>query len=259
MKAFLTQVDLAQSTNLPNVVCKGNIDKYNANPVNNTKCALPDNSFANAASRTTKNPSLRQGDDTKREPAATLDGNTKATANQRSKKARWVGVADSDKRSVSDMGMLFLTKLDTKASDIFPNNMSEAVCVNFTCKGKECLRDNCTFLHPRKVNNLKKDTILLAIAKHFHETKVGWFNEWHFLKGMGNLPEHAKNLIGGKDGPSSKTDQSVSLLVFMHGNYWDTSVFFHALILLWRPSFARLFRPWRTSVTDRVGLSVSSN
>ena len=116
-----------------------------------------------------------------------------------------MGVADSAKRSVSDMGMFFLTKLDKKASDVFPNGKSEAVCLNFTCKGKECLRDNCTFLHPRKVNDLKKDTIL-AIAKHFHETKVCWFNEWHFLKVMGNLPEHAKNLMGGKDGPSSKTD-----------------------------------------------------
>ena len=56
MKSFLSQVDLAQSTNLPTVVCRGGIDKHRINPVNNTKCALPDNSFADAASRTTENP-----------------------------------------------------------------------------------------------------------------------------------------------------------------------------------------------------------
>ena len=103
------------------------------------------------------------------------------------------------------MGMCFLTKLDMKAINVFPNGMSEAVCVDFTCKGRECIKDNCTFVHPRKVNDLKKDTIL-AIAMHFQEKKVGWFNKWHFLKVMDDLPEHAKNLLGGKDDPSSKTD-----------------------------------------------------
>ena len=116
-----------------------------------------------------------------------------------------MGVADSTKRNVADMGMFFLTKLDMKANDVFPYGMSKAVCVDFTCKGREFLRENCTFLHPRKVNGLKKETIS-AIAKRFHEKKIGWFNEWHFLKVMSNLPEHIKKLMGGKDGPSSKTD-----------------------------------------------------
>jgi hypothetical protein len=205
MKAFLAQVALAKSTNLPIVICKGNIEKYSVNPVNNKKCALPDNSFADAASCTTKNPSLRRGDATKREPAATPEGSTKATANQHLKKACCVGVADSAKCNVADMGIFFLTKLDMKANDVFPNCMSEAVCIDFTCKGRECLRDNCTFLYPRKVNNLKKETIG-AIAKHFHEKKIGWFNKWHFLKVMSNLPEHIKKLMGGKDGPSIRTD-----------------------------------------------------
>ncbi len=40
MKAFITQVDLAQSLNLPIVICRSNIYKYEVNPVNNTKCPL---------------------------------------------------------------------------------------------------------------------------------------------------------------------------------------------------------------------------
>ena len=87
MKAFLSQVDIAQSTNLPIVVCKGNIDKYHVNPVKNTKCALPDKSFANGASRTTENPISCRGDAIKQDSATTLEGSTKATANQRLKKA----------------------------------------------------------------------------------------------------------------------------------------------------------------------------
>ena len=156
MKAFPTQVNLPQSTNSPIVVCRGNIDKYSVNPVNSTKCALPDNSFADAASRTTKNPISRQGDATKHEPAATPEGSTKATENQRRKKARRVGVADSAKCNVADMGMFFLTKLDAKANEVLPHGMAKAVCVNFTCKGHECLKENCIYKHPRKVNVLKK-------------------------------------------------------------------------------------------------------
>jgi hypothetical protein len=52
---------------------------------------------------------------------------------------------------------------------------------------------------------LKKETIN-AIGKHFLEKRVGWFNEWHFLKVMSKLPEKFKQLMGGKDDHSSKTD-----------------------------------------------------
>jgi hypothetical protein len=104
-----------------------------------------------------------------------------------------------------DMGMFFLSKPDMKASDIFPKGMAELVCVNFTCKGRECTRENCTFVHPRKVGDLKKDTIN-AIGKHFLEKRVGRFNKWHFLKVANELPKKFKQLMGGKDGRSSKTD-----------------------------------------------------
>jgi hypothetical protein len=39
MKAFLTQVDLAQSTNTPVLFGRGSISKYKVNPVNNTRFA----------------------------------------------------------------------------------------------------------------------------------------------------------------------------------------------------------------------------
>jgi len=48
---------------------------------------------------------------------------------------------------------------------------------------------------------LSKDTIA-AIARHFSTKKIGWRNEWHFMK-LAHLPPNVKALVGGKDGPSS--------------------------------------------------------
>ena len=62
-----------------------------------------------------------------------------------------------------------------KSSDVFPNSMAEAVYVDFTFTGRECVKENLTQLHPRKVGNMKKETVG-AIAKHFHERKIGRFN-----------------------------------------------------------------------------------
>ncbi len=62
-----------------------------------------------------------------------------------------------------------------------------------------------TFVHPRKVGDLKKETIN-AIGEHFLKKRVGWVNKWHSLKVASELPKKFKQLMGGKDGCSSKTD-----------------------------------------------------
>jgi hypothetical protein len=211
MKAFITQVDLAQSTNLPIVVCRSNICKYKVTPVNNMKCALSgyssraDNIKANSAAPITETQNSCCNDAAKRNSAVTLDDNAKKPANQRLKKPRPSVAANSTRRNIMEMGMFFLSKPDMKASDVFPKGMAELVCVNFTCKGRECTRENCTFVHPRKVGDLKKETVN-AIDEDFFEKRVGWLNEWHFLKVMRGLPTKFKQLMGGKDGRSSKTD-----------------------------------------------------
>jgi hypothetical protein len=86
-----------------------------------------------------------------------------------------------------------------KALDIFPNGMTQLVCANFACKGRECNRANCAFVHPRKVDDLKKETIN-AIGDHFLEKKVGWFNEWHFLKVKHELPAQEIQVPHGREG-----------------------------------------------------------
>jgi hypothetical protein len=206
MKAFITQVELAQSTNSPVVVCRNSFYKYEVNPVNNMKVCPPGYDYEGATRANTQLP--RRIEAPKRDSIATPsdDGeNGKAlVANQRLKKPRR-SVADAPKRNVSDMGMFFLVKTEMKASDVFPKDMAELVCVDFTCKGRECTRENCSHLHPRKVSDLKKE-IVIAIGTHFLETRLGWINEWHFLRIMAKLPDNFKQLMGGKDGNRSKKD-----------------------------------------------------
>jgi hypothetical protein len=147
--------------------------------LNNTKCALPgysfstNNTYANVASRTNKTQISLRNEGAKCDSAVTPDqSNAKAHANQRMKKPCHSTTTNSAKRNVMEMGMFFLSKPGVKAADVFPKCMAELVCVNFTCKGRECIRDNCTFLHPRKVSNMKKETIN-AIGNHFLEKNVG--------------------------------------------------------------------------------------
>ncbi len=170
MKAFITQVGLMQSTNAPIVVCRGNIYKYKVNPVNNTKCALSgysvsaDNTKAEGASGTIKTQNSCCSDAAKCDSAVTP-----------LKKPCCSVTADSTKRNNSEMGMFFLSKPAMMAAEVFPKGMAKLVCVNFTCKGRECTRKNCTFVHPTKVGDLKKETVN-AVGQHFLDKKVGWFN-----------------------------------------------------------------------------------
>ncbi len=127
----ITQVGLAQSTNLPIVICRSNICKYEVTPVNNMKCAISsyssraDNTKANGASPTTETENSRCNDAAKCDSAVTLDDNAKSPAIQRLKKPRRSGAAESTKRNVLDMGMFFLSKPNMKASDVFPKGIAE--------------------------------------------------------------------------------------------------------------------------------------
>ena len=143
MKAFFTQFDLAQSTNLPIAFCRSTIYKYQVNPLNNMKCALPgysfstNNTYADGASCTNETQISLCNEGAKRKSAMTPNqSNTKAHANQRMKKPRCSATTNSAKRNVMEMGMFFLSKPDVKVADVFPKCMAESVCVDFTCKGK---------------------------------------------------------------------------------------------------------------------------
>jgi hypothetical protein len=99
------------------------------------------------------------------------------------------------------MGMFLLTRNDIKAIDIFPKDLPTKICADFTCKGRECTRESYPYSHPRNARKLPTDTIA-TIAHPFSTKKIGWLNEWHFMK-LAHLPSDVKALVGGKDGPSS--------------------------------------------------------
>ncbi len=102
--------------------------------------------------------------------------------------------------------MFWLSILKMKMTKIFPHDLPEKVCIQFCCRGQECKRDSytiCPFLHPCSLDHLKLETIKL-IRYHFLAKKIGWLNEYYFLKLPGLKPK-CKALLGDKDRPISKT------------------------------------------------------
>jgi hypothetical protein len=201
LKAFEDQLTLAQSTNSPIPILAATVSEFstrspgtNSNvgtpaPAPISACALPDYTHQN------------ERHDEKHDPS-TPDKSTKVAAIQRQKKPCRNGATNPAKqRNVADMGMLFLTKHDIKAIDIFPKDLPTKICADFTCKGCKCTRENCPYSHPRNARELTAETIT-PIVRHFSSKKIGWLNKWQFMK-LGHLPADVKALMGGKDGPSS--------------------------------------------------------
>jgi hypothetical protein len=200
LKAFEDQLTLVQSTNSPIPILAATVSKFSTRSPgtnSNVGTSAPASAYASALPENTQN----QRRDVKRDPS-TPDKSTKAAAIQCQKKPRRNGATNPAKqRHVTDMGMFFLTKYDIKAIDIFPKDLPTKICANFTCKGRECTRENCPYSHPRNACELTVETIA-AIACHFSLKKIGWLNKWHFMK-YGHLSADVKALMGGKDGPSS--------------------------------------------------------
>ena len=63
--------------------------------------------------------------------------------------------------------------------DIFPQDIAQMVCADFTCKERECTRDPCSFMHPCNPREMDKATVK-AITQKFAITKKGWFSDYHF-------------------------------------------------------------------------------
>jgi hypothetical protein len=110
------------------------------------------------------------------------------------------------KQDQLDMGMFWLTNPKMKMNKIFPCDLHEKVCIQFCCRGQECKRDPVVILSiPSSL--VIRGPILETIelnGDHFLAKKVGWLNEYHFLKLPGLKQQH-KALLGGKGGPTSKT------------------------------------------------------
>jgi hypothetical protein len=102
----------------------------------------------------------------KRDPTTPDTKEENPSGRQRQKKPRRGVKVDTATKEKKDLGMFYLRKPSINLVDIFSKDMPEKLCVNFTCKGKECTNTNCNFAHPRKALELKRKMIIF-IANHF--------------------------------------------------------------------------------------------
>ena len=96
--------------------------------------------------------------------------------------------------------MFYLRNAELRATDIFSRDLAQKVCAHFTCKGKECTRESCSFLHPCNPRDMDKATVK-AIARNFATTKKGWLSNYHF-RNEKSLLEDVKAMLGGSQGPN---------------------------------------------------------
>ena len=91
--------------------------------------------------------------------------------------------------------MFYLKHPDSHATDIFPRNLEEKICIVFTCKDRECTKENCPFKHPPNPRDMGKNSAI-AIACNFAITKKGWLSNYHF-RNETTLPDDVKAMMGG--------------------------------------------------------------
>lgn len=106
---------------------------------------------------------------------------------------------DTEPPPRSDRGMFFLKDPAMDLSKVFPSTLSQKICAGFTCKGKECNRPRgqCSFLHPVRPTDLKKEDLTAIIAK-FRADGTGWLNK-HVFKDFELNPCQAL-LLGDSEG-----------------------------------------------------------
>ena len=107
--------------------------------------------------------------------------------------------ADTPAPNDADRGMFYLVDSSMEAAKVFPANLSQKICVNFTCKGRKCARarGQCSFTHPVKPADITAQD-LDAIVAHFYEVNHGWLNK-HVFKDYAPAARHV-NLMGDSTG-----------------------------------------------------------
>jgi hypothetical protein len=126
-------------------------------------------------------------------------GNKKKSNTEPNKKVKVVETQGANKK---DMGMFYLRNTELRVMDIFPRDLSQKVCADFTCKGRECTRDPCLFIHPCNPREMDK-AIAKEITQNFATNKKGWLSNYHFCDET-TLPADAKAMIGGLQGPNQQ-------------------------------------------------------
>jgi hypothetical protein len=201
MKAFCTHINLHQATMLPIVILPSAVTAYTVSPWNNTQScgwALGGASASDAKST----PEQCHGD--KCDPATPdTANNNKSSSHQKQKKPKRGIKVDTAAKERNNLGMFYLRNQSINPSKVFPKVMPKMVYATFTCKGGKCNTTSCDVTHPRKLTELKHETII-AMANHFNNNNIGWFNKYHFMR-MPDMTDGIKKLLGNTKSPSSKT------------------------------------------------------
>ena len=96
--------------------------------------------------------------------------------------------------------MFYLKNAELRVIDIFPRDLAQKVCAEFTYKGRECTREPCSFMHPFNPRDMD-ETNVESIAWNFATNKKGWLSDYHFCKET-TLPVDVKAMLGGSQGPN---------------------------------------------------------
>ncbi len=78
-----------------------------------------------------------------------------------------------------NMGMFYLKHPHCRVADIFPKDLEEKICRDYTCKEREFTKEIFPFKHPRNPRDMDKVTVV-EITRNFATTKKGWISDFHF-------------------------------------------------------------------------------
>jgi hypothetical protein len=136
-------------------VMPGSIATYNVYPGNNTQASGlrkdDKNPLVDGASCPTSNATFtsEQRNGVKHDPTTPDTNKENPSGHQRQKKPCLGVKVDTAAKEKKYLGIFYLRNLSINPSDIFPKDMPEKLCTNFTCKGKECTNTNCNFVQPQ--------------------------------------------------------------------------------------------------------------
>ena len=143
LKALVDQVSLAQSHGSPILVQASITSKYCPSAAYNNiwpRSAVPELTPCNT-------PATTSGQNIKCNPATPEGGQSRDT-NKHPKKKRQELSSNPSRVDKKSMGMFYLRNPDMRVGEVFPKDRSEKVCVDYTCKGREYTKVDCTLLHP---------------------------------------------------------------------------------------------------------------
>lgn len=190
--ALLEEVKRAQAQGVPLIVPPQLVSRFTASG------GIP----TSQAVRALVTPPAQNKRDDKRLPATTPGRLDSALESPAKKTRRSSSSSEASGYVKKEYGMFLLYAPGSTNSNIFPPGVKDRVCVDFTCKGRECTNSTCpSSMHPRRPQNMNKEDVE-AIARHFKANKLGWLSAYHFSN-LSLSPE-AEALLGDDQGISTR-------------------------------------------------------